>query len=405
MFACNAKHFAIVCLMLVFVYGNTHSAEYAIESAITSQTTYNDNLFLSSGPHDSSTAFTITPTIKALVKEKEWSSSIDAALKNNNYSDRELDTTDKFLNLQGDYRQERNIYSVAAGYTLQSNIDLDSADFGLTGKRINRKMVTLTPSYTRLLNERFSFTTSLAHMDVDYINSANTGLTPYELNTVFGALNYSVNERDQLSLTLQVSDYASKDNESQYQLYILRLGMSHHFSETLSGSFQLGASKRDVTNLDPFFFDFFGTRVSGATEENTKDDGFVVNMGLSKIIERGSVVLNLSRDNSESSTGGLSEVDSVLLGINMKLTPLWSYSASLEAYKSTAISANVSLADHQTLAFKPSVVYSFDHGWRATISYVYVSRKFLNNASNVSTPHSNALTFGITYNFPSISTF
>jgi len=400
-----AKRIVFISLFAVSINNTAISSEYVIESSIFSQAKYNDNIALTDGPHESVSAIIITPQIRGIIRDKNWSTSIDARLKTNTYTDHDLDSTDKLLNLAGDYRQERNIYAVTGGYSIYSNFNSDSADFGITSSRSDRKTLSFAPSYTRLLNEALSFRVSYSFIDVEYIGSGFTGFIPYNLDTVSGVLIYSLSEIDQLSFTLQASDYESKDASIEYQLYVVRLGLEHQFSETLSGSFQLGSSRRNTTNLNTTRFDFFGTEISIDQEIDFSNNGTVINMGLTSTLEKGSITVNLGRDDVVDSTGGLSVIDSLSLRLQEKLTELWSYSVGIRYDDYSAVSSNTRTSDRELLNFGLGVYYSFARNWRASASYGYNARKNKSDLSDTSSPHSNAVAVGLTYNFPALSTF
>jgi hypothetical protein len=390
------------CLLFSF---KVNAVRYAIESDVSARAEYNDNIFLTSEPHDSVYALTVIPEAKMVAKEANWETFLNGKLRSNNYSDHNLDSNDVYLDLSGKYQSERNIYSLGGAYYLDSNLRSESADFGITGKRVNREYWNIVPQYTRLLTERLSFTLSFNHADVDYLDAENTGFVPYRLNTLTGSLAYSLTERDRVSFILQGTDYVSKNNAIEYQLFITRLGIEHDFSELWSVNFTIGGSRRNSTNTITQTFDFFGQPITLTEEIDFSDKGYVLDAGLQRKFETGSFSAGISRDNVTNSQGGLNEVNTLRFRFSQKVTSLWKYDFHARYQDINAVSSVTRTSDREVFIIEPRVFYSLSRDWTANASYRYAARKFRSDTSDDRAPHSNRIYLGLTYNFPDISTF
>jgi hypothetical protein len=382
-----------------------NAVQYAIESDMAARAEYDDNIFLTSGPHDSVYALTVIPEAKVVAKEANWETFLIGKLRSNNYSDHNLDSNDVYLDLSGKYQSERNIYSLSGAYYLDSNLRSESADFGITGQRVNREYWNIVPQYTRLLTERLFLTLSFNHADVDYIEAENTGFVPYRLNTLTGSLVYSLTERDKVSFILQGTDYVSKNNAIEYQLFITRLGIEHEFSELWSVDFTIGGSRRNSTNTITQTFDFFGQPITLTEEIDYTDKGYVLDAGLQRKFETGSFSAGVSRDNVTNSQGGLNEVDSLRFRFSQKVTSLWKYDFYARYQDINAVSSVTRTSDREVFVIEPRIFYSLSRDWMANASYRYAARKFKSDTSDDRAPHSNRIYLGLTYNFPDISTF
>lgn len=382
----------------------TQAVQYSIESNIDTRAEYNDNIFITSLKHDSVYGLTVTPSARMIAKERNWESFVNARLRSNNYSDHNLDSNDIYLDASGEYSRERDVFTLAVNYDKDSNLNALSSDFGVSGSRVNRRLWSIVPQYTRLVTERMQFSTSYNHSDVEYEDVANTGYVPYEIQTLTGSFVYSHDERNKLSFILQGSDYSSKDNTVEYQLLIARLGLEHQISELWKADFTIGGSKRNSTNRITRTFDFFGQPVSQTQEIDFSDSGYVFEAGIEKRLESGSITAKAGRDNVTNSYGGLNEVDTLRLIFNEQLTQQWHYTINSRYENINAVSGSTRSTDRETFSVEPVLYYDIDRNWTAKVSYRYIQRKFKSSTSG-STPYANRIYMGITYNFPEISTF
>ncbi len=401
------KIFGRVFICLLFLSASSaHSKEYLLESKIATRAGYNSNPYVFNQPREV-TSIIITPSISGIVKERNWQTNFNAALSGyaDNDPDRDSDHIEQHFSLSGRHGAERNIFSLGLGYDLTSNLSSVSEDFGTVTQRINRKTQSITPGYTRLLTERLVLSLSYAMTDVDFEDAENTNLTPYKLETGSSSLSYDLTEKDTLTFSLQVTDYESKNNLVSYQTFVSQLGLGHKFSETWSTDLSIGVSRRKSTNLVTNVYDFFGNIITQQQEIDAKNRGLVMNLGVEKRFELGSLNAQLSRSDTSDSFGGLSQVDSFKINYEEKITSLWHYSIGTRFESIESITSNSSISDRDLLYFETAVSYNISLNWSANVSYSYAQRKLKSDLSSNDKPHSNRVFIGLTYNFPSLSTF
>ena len=256
-----------------------------------------------------------------------------------------------------------------------------------------------------MLTERLALILSYTYSDVDYLEAENTGYTPYMAETGSVSLIYDLTEKDKLTFSLFAVDYASRNDQVTYQLFMSRFGIDHKFSETLSADFLVGVSRRNSTNLTTQTFDFFGNIIVQTQEVDSRDRGLVFDAGIKKLFERGKL---------EADLVGIIQLTllvvwirwiSLKLSYDEKLSPLWRYDLSARYDDITSISSGTRTTDRDTLFFESKVFYSISLKWTANASYRYVQRKFKSDTSDNRAPHSNRIYVGLSYNFPSLSTF
>ena len=393
-----------VCVVLIQSL-NAYSSERLLEANIEAGAEINDNIFLTSLPHNTVKGVIVAPSLIGVMKEENWEARLKARIKSYNYSDKSLDSNDQYFNLTGRYLADRNIFSLNVNHDLASSLSATSSDFGLVARRVNTKRQSISPQYTRLLTERFVLSLSYTYTDVDFLEADNTAFTPYVTETGSGSLIYDLTEKDKLTVSLTATDYTSHNKLVTYQLFMSRVGVEHNFSETLLTDFQIGVSRRSSTNLQTQSFDFFGQPITITQEVDAKDRGLVLNVGFTQLFETGQMTGRISRDNTANSLGGLDRVDRFKVNYSDKLSALWRYNVSARIENYTSISSVSRNSDREVFFFDMEGYYSITRNWKLNASYTYALRRFKGDASDAKAPYSNRVYVGLTYNFPSLSTF
>ena len=396
----------LVAVLAALSLSNAHSKEYLLEADIDVRAEYNDNIFLTNLPHDSTKGIFVTPALSGIIKEENWEGELRARIRAERYSDDDLNGNDQLFDLTGRYLAERNIFSLNITHYLDSNLSSASSDFGtVIGRRVNRKTQSVAPQYTRLLTERSVLQITYAYTDVDFLEAENTGFTPYITETGLGSYIYDLTERDKLTISLTAIDYTSKNELVTYQLFLSRFGIAHEFSKTLSADFLIGVSRRNTTNLQTQSFDFFGQPITLTQEIDSKSRGLVYDAGITQLLESGQIEGRLSRNDTTDSFGGLNEVNRLTINYTDKISELWRYRINGRFEDITAVGASSRRNDRDLFFFESVAYYSISKNWGVNASYRYVLRKYKSDTSNNRAPHSNRIYVGLTYNFPSLSTF
>ncbi len=396
---------ALGCFLSLIYSVTASSSEKLLEASVNVRTEYNDNIFLTTTPHDSVSRAVITPSLSGVIKEQNWQVKLNSKLRINQYSDHTLDSNGQFFNLTGQYRAERDIFSISIGHDLTSSLRASSADFGISSQQVERKTQSVTPRYTRLLTERLNLALSYSYSDADYIDNEDARFVASYIDTGSASLSYNLTEKDQLSINLQAVDYTRKDRLGDSQLFDVNLGFDHKFSKTLSVDLAVGASKRNSTNLQTTVLDFFGGVIIIPQEINTKSRGSTLVLGMKQSLETGSIAARASRNTTTNSFGGIDEIEKLVLNYDDRLSSLWRYTIVTSYEDTTSISAVTTSTNREVLFLEAKTYYSLPQNWNMSLSYRYVQRKFKSGSSVGNTPESNRLQIGLTYNLPPLSTF
>lgn len=390
---------------LIMPPSGVYASEQSLEASVNARVVYDDNIFLTAGPHESVTGTIVTPTLAGVIKEEEWEAKLRARLRIQKYTDETIDGNDQLFDLTGRYVAERNVFSLNINHDLDSNLSTTSTDFGISGRRIDRKTQSITPQYTYLLSERSVLIFSYTYSDVDFLDAENTGFTPYITETGTGTYSYDLTEKNKLTVSLFAVDYTSQNKLVTYQLFMSRLGIDHKFSEALSTDFMLGVSRRNSTNRQTLTFDVDGQPITVTQEIDANDRGLVYDLGLTQLLESGQISARVSRNNTTNSFGGLDKVDQLVINYNNNISERLKYSIN-GRYEDISSIGNDSRRTDRSLLFLETIAnYSLSRNWRMNASYRYVIRRFDSDTSDTRAPHSNRVHVGLTYNFPSLSTF
>ncbi len=392
------------CLLLALA-STAYSAERLLEADINTRIEYNDNVFLTAEPHAAVSGVIVTPSLSGIIKEQHWYAELNAKLIIQKFSDQAIDGDDQFFNLTAQYSAQRNVFSLNVSHDLDSNLSSTATDFGIVGRRVERKSQSITPKYTRLLTERLTLDLSYTYSDIDYLAVANTAFTPYVSDTGSASLLYDLTEKIQLSFFLQAIDYSSKEEQLTYQLYSSHMGIEHKFSKSLSIDILLGVSRRKASNLVAQSFDSSGQVVAQTQQVDFTDRGLLLDAGISQQRETGSIKGRFSRNNTTNSFGGLDQVDRIKVTYTDKISSLWRYDISLRFENIISLSQRGVSVDRNLLFFEARTFYSISEKWSVSASYRYIEKEFKNDTSKNRNAQSTRIFVSLHYNTPSLLTF
>jgi hypothetical protein len=255
-----------------------------------------------------------------------------------------------------------------------------------------------------MLTERLIVSLGYTLTAVKYDGSASTGFVLYETDMGSVSVVYNLTERDKFNASIQYTDYMSLNGLSEYQLLILRAGLSRQFTERFMVDFQVGTSERDSISRLTSTIDFFGTTVTLTQESDSNNSGLVMNTGFELKTETGIVSGRLSRDNVTNSYGGVNEIDKLSLAYNQKLSDRWGYALEGRYTETKSVISSTSFSDRNLLSITTKVNYSLARNWKLSASWRYLKRELI-SLNQTDTPDSSRIYIGMTYSFPDVSTF
>lgn len=330
--------------ILVFVLAIpplAQAAEWSAEPKISLRTGYNDNIRLTTLPHDSVWETDITPAIKFGVAKENQGLFGDASASIRRFSggsgsesSSALDREDYYLKTNAYHRTERNAFNALLNYTRDSTLDSELDETGnVISSRATRERLTLGPSWTTSLNEITRLNIDYQFTTVSYSDDPGViDLIGYDYNVLSSSLTRQFSPRTQGTLSASYSRFEPDTNINSETISI-QAGLSRNFSETLVASFLIG--QRDTTsdtlvatgycvlaNPNARFPECTGGIAvpTGTTKDETGTNGSVYSANITKKLETGSIGASLTRASSPGSDGQLLDRTQLILSGEHKFT-------------------------------------------------------------------------------------
>lgn len=400
-----------VLLVAVSVPSLCVAAEWSAEPSVSLREDYNDNIQLTTFPHDSVWSTVVTPAVNFSRETDSDSLSAGARFSARRYSGSQItDRNDQYYTFSGSRNSEKNQWGLDASLTRDS----------VAGLVLNqRDYVTLNPSWVLSLDEKNSVRVDYQYEKSKYLEAANTSLVSYDNHSLSANWRYLFSERDEVSASVYSSNYKTSSGSRKSKTFGVQAQVKHKFSENITGLASLGrrATKTTVNELQCVDGFVVGT-VAGHTiwscdlavfgfpgtyqyvDKVDTDSGSTFTFSLNQSTETSGMGAEFKRDVSPSGTGYLVETDSINFSANKKLTP--NLTLQLNVYeKDERYFGNVSSSNNNRYySVRPALKWRMTEWWTLDAGYGHASQKYKAATSSAS---SNAVYVNFTYSWPKIS--
>jgi hypothetical protein len=372
---------------------------WRLTPGITLEERYEDNIRLTTAPHDSVTGTLLKGNLKfsRLTENSGITGQLymhlsdytgDEEVKNNN--------SNLHLSLASNYRTELTRWDLN-GFLIQDTT-LRSIDFsddsedsptdvdeGLVKIDIKRYRLQLTPSWDYSLSERTNLRMSYKYSDVRYEdNPAGSGLFDYYEHGVNAGFFRRLTERDTINANVGISRFESPDNaDNKVDGYNLTVGYKRLFTETTSGGINVGVShstqKSNVLNSDV--------------------DGYVLRFRMDHKTETTRYKEVLSHDLQPSGTGSIVEANRFRFDIKHRFSERLNGLLVMQYTSKDSLDSS-SAKNIEYYTFKPRLSWKLTRWWTLSGGYEYRNSKrgsndvaADNNAVYISLAHNKQITF------------
>lgn len=386
------------------------AAEWSVKPSVSLREDYNDNIQLSTLPHDSIWSTVVTPAVNFSRETDTGAVSAGARFSARRYSGNQItDRNDQYYTFSGQRSSDKNQLGVVASLTR------DSA----AGQVLNqRDYITLNPSWTVRLDERNSVKVDYQYDKSKYLDAVNTSQTGYDNRSLSGKWIYLFSELDEISVSAYSSKYETSTGSRKSDSSGIQAGVKHKFSETLVGSASVGrrttnTTVKELQCVDGFVVNFFGNAIwscdltsfglPGTWQNVDKvdtDSGSVLTFSLNQNTETLGMGAEFKRSVSPSGTGYLVETDSVNLSANKSLTPNLTLRLNVNATDNRYVGNVSSSNNNRYYNINPALNWRMTEWWTLDAGYGYTSQKY---KAATSSSTSNAVYVNFTYNWPKIS--
>jgi hypothetical protein len=335
------------------------AAEWALEPSISVKGEFNDNILLTTAPHDPVYGLWTSPgaKFKGSTERLEIEGSVLADFVRY-YQEEGLDITNLYFPVAARYTTEKDRLGLEGGYTRDNTLIGELQQTGVINTRRQRNQGRVKPTWSHLLAERWTFDGSYEYVDVTY-DDPGLSLFDYRMHTGTAGLSYRASEKDQVSGTGYYVDYFSPVSKIGSIFYGAQLGWSHEFSETMSAWVTGG-----VRLISSTFTDQGQTR--------TEDDFIWVASGrVEKRFETGSLHAEIGRDIYPSGLGFLIRSDHVQVQARKDLTPTLTASVTLDGFVIDPVISTTTIPNNRFMRIEPRLHWRTTQWLSLDVAYTY----------------------------------
>ncbi|WP_295405081.1 hypothetical protein [uncultured Thiocystis sp.] len=322
-------------------------------------------------------------------RTEKSSLGLRAAIDGSYYDDiSELNTTDGSLDFTYDYRMSRVKFGLVTRLrydsTLTSEDEADTTGVVQANKR--RTSLEIGPSIGYDLTERARINAEYTFLDVSYEDAEAISLSNFQNSRLGFNTEYDLSERSRLLGRLSYEQYESDEVSQSSESFGVEAGFRFQFSErtTLSA---LGGARFASIKSD-------GTGQSGSDDENSS--GPLLEVGLDRIYERGTLRLSLERSLLPSGRGSLLDTTIASVIVSSPLTERLTSSLTARGIRNRNPGDEVNANDRDYLILSPALRWRLNESSWLDLSYRYrwQDREVLDGIAD-----SNSVYFGYGYDW------
>ena len=370
------------------------AAEWAVSPSLGIKGVYNSNLLFTHLPHGETYGYWVSPAAEFAGNTERLELSGKVAMDFvSYYGGQESQFTNIFLPLTLRYKTETDIFEFTGGFTRDSTLAGELLTTGVLLRFTQRNQWLSNPSWTRSLTEKLSFQSSFQFSDAAYEKGLQLGLVDYQLFGGSGGLFYQITEQDKLQLSGMYMNFHTTNAPFALRAAFpgIILGLTHSFTETLTGSLNGG----------PRFMS--STTQSAGDNLKTRQTVWTFGGNITKTFERASVQASISRDILPSGFGLLVQTDRVGILASHDLSEHLAVSLDTSSFLvtgATTLARGGALPEFRFVVLTPKISWRLFEWWKVDLSYTYGTLK-TGGIPELAT--SNAVSLMVTYNPPKLS--
>jgi hypothetical protein len=346
--------FVAVCLSApLFIPLACKAAEWTVEPSALFSLVYNDNINLTTQPHNSVNGNVITPRLDLGMHTQAWQVTGSTEASRQRYSGESgQDQDNNAFRLSSAYHSARNIWQLDANSTRDTPLadQQTSADTGAVQTPTIRESHGFSPSWTRMLTERTTLQLTYQLNDTSYVNGQSVGLYDYRYSTASATLSNQLSDQNQVFVTGSYSSFHVPATGNDSTTSSFQVGVTQNFSESMKGTLQAGARRTETLTQGgkPIYTRFSTSNgdvliQTGVTSDaRSQETSSVFSGNLEKKYELTSINTSVSRSLVPSGSGSVVLQDSFNFGLNREITPRLSAFINLNSLKISNDQGNIS---------------------------------------------------------------
>jgi len=382
------------CLMGAGMVSQSEAAEWSIVPSIGVKGVYNDNLLLTTLPHDETYGYWTSPAAEFAGKTErlEVSGKVAADFVSY-YGGEETSFTNIFLPLSMRYKTEKDILRFTGGFTRDNTLMSELLTTGVVVRFTQRNQWNASPTWAHSLTEKLSLQSSFQFTDTTYEDGLRLGLVNYQLFGGSSGLLYQLTEQDQVQLAGIYTSFNTTNAPFGFRATFpgAMMTLTHAFTESLIGTAFGGPRFISSTTQGP------------AGDLKAKETVWVYGASLMRQFESSSIQVNVARDIIPSGFGLLIQTDRVTLSGSYKVSETLTASLDANGYLVTGATQRLSggsFPEQRYASLSPKLAWKFLEWWKLEASYTYGRR----DVDGFATPAtSNAAMLMLTYYPPKLA--
>lgn len=409
----------ICCQAMLTIPKVSEATEWVVNPSLILGFEYNDNIFLTTLPHESVTGTNLTENVDFGARQELWELWGGVRLVSRRYAHRDdLDSDNGYANLRYQYGTERNLWKLNGSYADESILSTATVDpdIGLVDQQTKRTTTSLIPSWDWSLTETKQLRVDYQYLDAQYVDGISQGFLDFRQQAVNLTVSDQLTKRASLFAILSYSNFEVTTPESQItasytsnsRTNSAQFGISYDFTETLKGSFSAGPRKtrsEDVIQTPYLCGDYPNGNYYPCLvpiNQPNSDYGSVIAGSLESQLELTHTTFRFSRNVSPSGSGSQVQIGDLYLGIQRQITPE-RLSAQLVAqgYIVRSLSATTTEVDRNYYRLEPGMRWRWTEDLAVEASFRYARQRYL-GSPDFAAASSVYLTF--TYIVPKLST-
>ena len=308
-----------------------------------------------------------------------------------------LDSNELHVDLDTSHQLERATFGMETSYAQESTLTAELEDTGLVQVQKEVDTVSANPSVTYQFNERNSLNVEYAYTDRMFQDSGKNGLFDYTYHVVDSTYTYALSEKSQLFGYLAYSRFEVPDLLSTTDSYYARAGYYRVFDEnwrlTASGGGVMSESQFPVVGI----VNNGGILSLVRRDINVSANGWLADVKLEKICEKGSWTAEYSRSVNPSARGAQTQRDDYSLNFNHSFTDVLSGKVGLRYFTDQTQQAGgfgAGALNRDFVRADLQISYRLNEFWTLRSGYQYTFQKYQTNKTGVD---ANSITFNLIY--------
>lgn len=402
----------------------TPAAEWSIDPQVSARTQYDDNFRLSSTNELSVWEVSVIPEATFARSTEVSNISGTAGLKLRRFDENDLNTNDRFIDLESEYSTPKGNVSLDLNFIKDNTLDSEAQETEVIFDRVRRNRWSVSPGWDYTINETTQTAVALAHTDVSYPDlDSDQQFVDYTAQTASFSVTRSTTAATSYLAQLGATRSGRDDDTSESDNIELTLGIQHTFNARLSGSLSAGYGRTKTDRTDGFLAcsgailpgSLFGvtnsvcadpvtltiiplTTQSISSSSTSNNSVFAANTTYRFLT--GELSLDASRDSSPFTDGNLILADRITLLGSYNFTSKVNTILEVKWYRATDTDDQAVFIDRKNISIRPRIRWKFDRDWSVAASYRYFEQEFEGSVSPVS---SNEFGVELTYHWPKLA--